>query len=121
MESSAFREDEEGARPSPDRLKLTGEPIMSQIDNIAGNTPIQKVVANPIQKQIPADAPPTQLRATDKLELSGGSYLLQALKTNDVRTDKVADVRAQIENGTYDADDAKLDGAVDKLLDELNK
>jgi anti-sigma28 factor (negative regulator of flagellin synthesis) len=99
---------------------MTGEPIMSQIDNIAGNTPIQQVVANPVQKEIPADAP-TQVRATDKLELSGATYLLNALKTNDVRTDKVADIRQQIENGTYDTDDSKLDGAVDKLLDELNK
>lgn len=93
---------------------------MSQIDNIAGNTPIQKVVANPVQKQIPADAP-TQLRATDKLELSGVSHLLQTLKTNDIRTDKVAEVRGQIESGSYDPNDAKLDSAIDKLLDELNK
>lgn len=92
---------------------------MSQINNIAPTTPIQKITAEPIQKEIAPDAPP-QLRATDKLELSGASHLLSALKTNDVRTDKVADIRQQIQAGTYDADGTKLDGAIDKVLDELN-
>jgi anti-sigma28 factor (negative regulator of flagellin synthesis) len=93
---------------------------MSQINNVAGNTPIGRVVDNPIQKQVPAD-PPTQLRATDKLELSGASHLLAALKSNDIRTDVVAQVRQQIQDGSYDADGKKLDGTIDKLLDELNK
>jgi anti-sigma28 factor (negative regulator of flagellin synthesis) len=93
---------------------------MSQINNIAGNTPIQRVTENPVQKEVPAD-PPTQLRATDKLELSGASHLLAALKSNDIRTDVVAEVRKQIQDGSYDADGKKLDGAIDKLLDELNK
>jgi anti-sigma28 factor (negative regulator of flagellin synthesis) len=93
---------------------------MSQIDNVTGSTPLQQVVANPIQKQIPTDAP-VQPTATDRLELSGASHLLQALKSNDVRTDLVSSIRQQIDSGTYDADGAKLDGAVDKLLDELNK
>jgi len=55
-----------------------------------------------------------------KLELSGVSHLLKTLKNNDVRTDKVAVVKAQIEAGTYD-DEKKLDAAVDKLLDDLLK
>ena len=49
------------------------------------------------------------------------SQKLAALKTNDVRTDLVSDIRNQIQAGTYDADGKKLDGAIDKLLDELNK
>jgi anti-sigma28 factor (negative regulator of flagellin synthesis) len=92
---------------------------MSQVNNIAGATPIQKIVANPIQKQVPAAASaPT--RATDRLELSGASHLLQSLKTNDVRTDKVASVRLEIAAGTYDQDGTKLDGAIDKLLGDIN-
>lgn len=93
---------------------------MSQINNVAGNTPLQRVTENPVQKQVPSD-PPTQMRAVDKLELSGASHLLAALKTNDVRTDLVSDIRNQIQAGTYDADGKKLDGAVDKVLDELNR
>ena len=93
---------------------------MSQIDNVAGTTPVQKTVTQPVHKQIPSDAP-TPMRATDKLELSGVSHLLTVLKSNDIRADKVAEVRQQIEAGTYDQDGKKLDGAVDKLLDELTK
>ena len=93
---------------------------MSQINNISQSTPVQKIVANPIQKQVPADAPPS-MRATDKLELSGASHLLQALKSNDVRTEKVTAIRQQLQNGTYDADGKKLDAAINSVLDELNK
>ena len=95
---------------------------MSSIPQVGGGGsagPVNRVVTHPIQKQIPADAP-AQLPAHDRLELSGVSHLLKTLKNNDVRTDKVAIVKAQIEAGTYE-DDKKLDAAVDKLLDDLLK
>lgn len=92
---------------------------MSSINHIGGGSPINRVTTHPVQKQIPPDAP-AQMPATDKLELSGASHLLKALKQNDVRTDKVAEIKAQIANGTYD-DEKKLDVAVDRLLDDLLK
>ena len=93
---------------------------MSSINGLGGNLPIQQT-----QNITPATAPneteatgPT--RASDRLELSGASNFLQTLKSNgDIRADKVADIRAQIEAGTYDADGTKLDGALDGLLDDL--
>ena len=81
---------------------------MSSINSVGGNSPVQKITTNPIKKEISAQAPQSS-NTTDKVELSGMSHLLKALKTNDVRTDKVADIRAQIEAGTYETDD-KLDG-----------
>ena len=91
------------------------------VNNVGPNSPVEKLVSQPIQKTIPIDAP-KQLPATDRLELSGVSHLLKALKSNaDVRTDKVAEVKAAIEAGTYDADEKKLDVAVDRLLDDLLK
>jgi anti-sigma28 factor (negative regulator of flagellin synthesis) len=93
---------------------------MSQINNVAGNTPVQRIAENPVLKQVPSD-PPTQMRAVDKLELSGASHLLAALKSNDIRTDLVAQIRGQIQSDTYDADGKKLDGAIDKVLDELTR
>ena len=90
------------------------------VNNVGSNSAVNKIVNNPVQKAIPTDAP-KQLPATDRLELSGVSHLLKALKSNgDVRTDKVADIKAQIEAGTYE-DDKKLDVAVDRLLDDLLK
>lgn len=92
---------------------------ISNVNNLSSSSPVQKIVSNPIQKQVAADAP-AQLPATDRLELSGNSGMLQALKSQTgVRADKVASIKAQIQAGTYE-DDAKLNGAIDKLLDELN-
>ena len=54
------------------------------------------------------------------LEKNSMSHLLKALKNNDVRTEKVAAIKAQIEAGTYE-DDAKMDAAVDRMLDDLLK
>ena len=92
---------------------------MSSINHIGGPSPLQRVTANPIQKQVGVDAP-KQMPATDKLELSGASHLLKSLQKNDIRADKVADIKAQIASGTYE-DDKKLDAAVDRLLDDLLK
>jgi anti-sigma28 factor (negative regulator of flagellin synthesis) len=92
---------------------------MSSINGISSNSPVQKIVQAPIQKQTPADAP-KQTPTVDKLELSGMSHLLKALKSNDVRVDKVADIKKQIEAGTYETDD-KLNIAADRLLDDLLK
>lgn len=92
---------------------------MSNVSGIGSNSPIQKIVQNPISKQLPVD-PPKQQPAVDKLELSGVSHLLKTLKSNDVRVDKVAEIRAQIEAGTYETDE-KLDIAADRLLDDLLK
>ena len=46
---------------------------------------------------------------------------MASLKTNDVRVDKVTSIRDQIAAGSYDVDGAKLDAAVDKMLDDLTK
>jgi anti-sigma28 factor (negative regulator of flagellin synthesis) len=90
------------------------------INKLGSSSPVQKLTSNPIQKSIGTDAP-KQLPASDRLELSGVSHLLKALKSNDgVRTDKVAAIKAQIEKGSYE-DDKKLDVAVDRLLDDLLK
>jgi anti-sigma28 factor (negative regulator of flagellin synthesis) len=46
--------------------------------------------------------------------------LLKSLKQNDVRADKVAELKSAIDAGTYETDD-KLDAAIDRLLDEMDK
>ena len=92
---------------------------MSSINSVGANSQVQKIIQQPIQKQTPAGAP-KQLPTVDKLELSGMSHLLKTLKSNDVRVDKVAQIRAEIEAGKYETDD-KLDIAADRLLDDLLK
>ena len=90
---------------------------MSAINGIGSNNPVQKIVSSPVHKSLPAQ-PAKQLKLTDRVELSGVSQMLATLKTNDIRADKVASVRAAIEAGTYETG-AKLDAAIDKLLNDL--
>ena len=96
--------------------------MSSSINGLGSNSPVQKITQQPIRKEIPTEAPPQApgARGADKLELSGMSHLLKTLKSNDVRADMVAQVKAQIEAGTYETDE-KLDAAVDRLLDDLQK
>jgi anti-sigma28 factor (negative regulator of flagellin synthesis) len=93
------------------------------ISNVGSNQPVQQVTANPPARPAAATTPGAQTPESDQLQLSGASHLhyLNALKANDgVRNDKVTSIKSQIENGAYE-DDTKLNGAIDKLLDELNK
>ena len=92
---------------------------MNPIQNVGQNQPVQKVTSTPIQKQLPTEGA-GKASPKDRVELSGMSHLLSALKTNDVRADKVAAIKAQLEAGTYE-DEKKLDAAVDRLLDDLTK
>ncbi len=87
------------------------------INGVGSNSPIQKILNQPVMRETPVDAP-KQNPLMDKLELSGMSHLLGALKTNDVRADKIAAIKAQIDSGTYESDD-KLNVACDRLLDDL--
>jgi anti-sigma28 factor (negative regulator of flagellin synthesis) len=92
---------------------------MSSINSVNNSSPLQQVIANPIRKEV-AGEPARSLAASsiDRLELSGVSQLLQSLKSNDVRTDKVAEMRTQIDAGTYETEE-RLNSAAEKLLDEL--
>ena len=92
---------------------------MSRINGVGSNIPVQQVASQPLTPKTPA-AGPKAMGSADKLELSGMSHLLKSLKSNDIRTDKVSAIRAQIEAGTYE-NDQKLDSAIDRLLEDLNK
>lgn len=109
---------------------------MSSINGIGGSSPasqLQKIIAKPVQKQVPADQDKAAAANTpasiDKVELSSAARaaanipatLLQTLKAGgDLRAEKVAAIKAQIQAGTYETDD-KLDVAADRLLDDLMK
>ena len=93
---------------------------MSGINSIGPNTPIQKTLTQPVQKQVPTAAPKQLKLTADRVEIAKVNQLLATLKANDVRTEKVAGIRAQIEAGTY-VTEAKLDAAIDRLMDDLSR
>jgi anti-sigma28 factor (negative regulator of flagellin synthesis) len=100
-------------------LPLEPRNCMSSVNSIGNNSPIQPTNTQPIAKH-PAPEASSKPSLSDRVELSGASHLLQTLKANDIRVDKVASIKSQIEAGTYE-DDHKLDVAADRLLDDLNK
>ena len=91
---------------------------MSSINGLGQPAPIQQTTS---AKPAAAPAASTPTRAADRVELSGVSHLLKKLQNNDVRVDKVAEIKAQIQAGTYDTDDRKLSASLDGLLDDLEK
>jgi flagellar biosynthesis anti-sigma factor FlgM len=94
---------------------------MSNINAVGGNSPVQKIVANPVQRSGQTETQQQPTPPADRVEISGVGAMLKTLKAGgDFRADKVADIKARIEAGTYE-DDAKLDAAADKLLDDLMK
>jgi len=61
----------------------------------------------------------SSLTEVDQLDISEKADLVSRLNgLPDVRADRVADLRAQIASGAYETD-AKLDVALDRLLDEI--
>ncbi len=93
---------------------------MSAINGISGN-----VGSTPVSQVSPPPAPPadgavdaSSPARADRVELSGTSAWMDALKANGIRTDKVAEIKSQIEAGTYE-DDHKLNVTADRLLDDL--
>jgi anti-sigma28 factor (negative regulator of flagellin synthesis) len=102
-----------------EHFSLCSGSIMNPINNVGPNSLVNKVTTAGVQKAT-ANEEPKKPSLADRVEFSGLGHLLGALKNNDIRADKVASVKAQIQAGTYE-DDKKLDAAVDRLLDDLTK
>ena len=63
--------------------------------------------------------PIEQQNSVDQLDISLEARSLNEVgQANDIRTEKVAEIRTQIESGQYETTE-KLDVAVDRLLDEM--
>ena len=102
--------------------QLIAGSVMSSINNVGANSPLQQIVNNPVQKTTSGSTSESQTpsRAADTVDISGVQNFIDALKTNNIRADKVATVRTQIDAGTYE-DDYKLDVTSSRLLDDLSK
>ncbi|QOV87465.1 flagellar biosynthesis anti-sigma factor FlgM [Humisphaera borealis] len=94
---------------------------MSSVNNIGNTSPVY-TVNRPGPRPVAAPATTSPARGTDTVELSSGAQVggfMEILKAGgDVRTDKVAQIKAQIAAGTYD-DDKKFDLATDRMLEDL--
>lgn len=68
------------------------------------------------QRARPTQAPANRPATVDQLDISPEAA--QAADAGEVRTDRVAQIKAEIQSGAYETE-AKLDAALDRLLDEL--
>ena len=92
---------------------------MSQINGIQGPGNLRPI--QPAQPSRTAPAQPQQApdRANDTVEISQAASLLSKVADiPEVRAEKIADVRAQIEAGTYITPE-KIDITAERLLREL--
>lgn len=59
------------------------------------------------------------IHGADQLEISAEAEMISRIRdVPDIRADRVAEIRQQIEAGTYETDD-KLEIAIGRLFDEL--
>ena len=71
--------------------------------------------ARSIEPQSPVDS----LHGMDQVDISAEAELVSLVgDVPDIRADRVAEIRAQIDAGVYETDE-KLDVAVGRLLDEI--
>ena len=94
---------------------------MSNINGLGNAQSIARTqAAKPAAAAAPAEQATGSARA-DKVELnSTAAAMLAKLKgSNDVRLDKVQDIKSQIEAGTYDIDGKFDDATLNKLLDDM--
>jgi len=66
-----------------------------------------------------SEAQVSSLAEVDQLDISREADLVSRVRdVPEIRQDRVAEIRAQIESGVYETDD-KLEGALERLLDEI--
>jgi flagellar biosynthesis anti-sigma factor FlgM len=97
---------------------------MSSVNNVGSNSPIYSVNRpgpRPVNAPISTSSA-SPARGTDTVELSSKAQASQFMETlqagGDVRTEKVAQIKAQLAAGTYDID-KNFDVASDRLLADL--
>jgi negative regulator of flagellin synthesis FlgM len=64
-------------------------------------------------------APANSLAETDQLDISPAADLASRSLDGAARNERLAQIRAEIEAGTYETDE-KLNAALDRLLDQLS-
>ena len=75
-------------------------------------------VSNKVQT-VETPPAPTQIDTVDQVDISSEAQMLAGMNdTSEIRAERVADIRQQIETGQYETAE-KLDGAVERILDEL--
>ena len=85
----------------------------SHIQGTQSIKPAQQLKATQVEPAVDNNMP------VDTVDISAeADYVSQIHDLPEMRTDRVADIRAQIESGVYETDE-KLDVALGRVLDEI--
>jgi flagellar biosynthesis anti-sigma factor FlgM len=95
-------------------MQISNNFSVSSVDALR-NTSRSGTAAN-----VAADSSSPSLSPVDQLDLSAEAQGITELAdtANDIRIDRVADIRRQIAEGSYDTDE-KLSAALDNFLDQI--
>lgn len=86
------------------------------IGSVPGATPIRPAATPPVARDAGVAKPQFP---RDELELSATGKMLDQLSQNpNIRQERLAQIKAAIENGTYDTDE-KLQAALNKMFDSM--
>lgn len=93
-----------------------GDMDVRGINSVPGNVPIRPTTNPPVTRDAGVAKPQFP---RDELQISAaGKMLEQASQNSDVRQERLAQIKAAIENGTYDTDE-KLEAALGRMFDSL--
>lgn len=86
------------------------------IGSVPGITPIRPAAQPPVTQNAGVAKPQFP---QDELQLSSAGKMLDQLSQSpDIRQERLAQIKAAIENGTYDTDE-KLEAALGKMFDTM--
>ncbi len=86
------------------------------VGSVPGNVPIRPTTSPPVTRDSTVAKPQFP---RDELQISSAAKKLDQLSNNsDIRQERLAQIKAAIENGTYDTDE-KLDAALGKMFDAM--
>ncbi len=88
---------------------------ISNINSVPAVIPLTGRTGTAQQETLPS----TERLVEDEVEISDlGALLARVRDLPDIRVDKIARIRAEIEQGTYETAE-RLEGAVEQLLEEI--
>lgn len=93
---------------------------VSSTGSVGGAGPVRPANVTPTEG--PVQAAPSGLESPqDEVEISSAARMLGELQSDpQVRAERLAEIRAAIEAGTYETEE-KLSASVDRLLDEIQQ
>lgn len=110
---------DDGRSPSEqpeDRLRGSADMDVNGIGSVHSSYPIQRSQPTP---DVSKAAETTPISTADQVEISSAGRLLdQAVQTSGLRAERLEQIKAAIDAGTYDTDE-KLEAALERLLDEI--